>query len=172
MLFILAWGISIAHTPFDRAVKPVAGSTACQSADALRLQMIDLINEARSSTRTCGDLRYVSAAPLEWNTELEQAARNHSQQMATHNFFAHRGPDNTHVGNRVQALGYNWRVVGENIFAGIDSVEEAVYGWLESPSHCKNIMNPDFTEIGAACVRNATSQYESYWTQVFATPMQ
>jgi len=108
---------------------------------------------------------------VQWNAALEKAARKHSYMMATQNFFDHRGPDSTHVGNRVQSAGYDWRFVGENIYAGIETVTEAVYGWLESEGHCKTIMNPDYTEIGAACVANRGSQYESYWTQVFAAPM-
>lgn len=177
LLVVFVWGFSFIH------ISPKTGNVyfkseheaekidSCGSEASLRTQMIDLINQARSRSRQCGDLRFSSAPPLIWSIELERAAETHSRHMASHNFFAHRGPDSTHVGHRVQAVGYNWRVVGENIFAGIESAREAVYGWLESPPHCKNIMNPDFEEIGAACVNSSSSQYESYWTQVFAAPM-
>ncbi len=133
--------------------------------------MIDLINKVRSQPRTCGAMQYDGAPPLRWNYSLEKAARLHSHKMASQNFFAHRGPDSTHVGNRVQSVGYNWRYVGENIYAGIKTVPDAVFGWLESEGHCKTIMNPDYLELGAACVSSRASQYESYWTQVFAAPM-
>ena len=171
MFIVLIWGVSARHIAHKEVVSPPSTKATCDSKDLIRRQMVDLINEARALPRTCGDLQYTSAPPLIWSIDLEKAARTHSREMATRNFFAHRGPDSTHVGHRVQAVGYNWRVVGENIFAGIETAKEAVYGWLESPAHCKNIMNPDFTEIGAACERTTTSQYESYWTQVFASPM-
>ena len=43
-------------------------------------------------------------------------------------------------------------------------------GWLASPGHCSNIMNPDFTEMGAAYAIDKSSAAGSYWTQVFGTP--
>lgn len=143
----------------------------CTPSEALRKQMLILINKVRAQPRACGVMEFGEAPPVQWNVVLEEAARLHSHKMATQNFFAHRGPDSTHVGNRVQEVGYNWRFVGENIYAGIETVTEAVYGWLESEGHCKTIMNPDYTELGAACVSNRSSQYELYWTQVFASPM-
>ena len=42
-----------------------------------------------------------------------------------------------------------------------------VEGWLASPSHCYNLMNPDFHEMGAAYASNPQSQATIYWTQVF-----
>ena len=35
--------------------------------------------------------------------------------------------------------------------------------WLKSAGHCENIMNANYTQLGAAGVNN-------YWTQVFARP--
>lgn len=149
----------------------LVSSTSCTADIQIRRQMIELINEVRAKPRRCGPMAFKPAPPVEWNFSLERAARMHSYEMATQNFFAHRWPDSTHVGIRVQEAGYNWRYVGENIYAGINTVSDAVYGWLESEGHCKTIMNPDYTELGAACASNRNSQYESYWTQVFASPM-
>lgn len=170
-LFIMVWGISASHLTIKKQTNKPLTIAACESRELLREQMVELINRARAESRVCGELPFSSAPPLIWNETLEGAALSHSVNMARKNFFAHRGPGGTHVGNRVDSLGYNWRVVGENIYGGIDTVVEAVEGWLESPGHCKNIMNPDFTEVGAACVQNTRSHYESYWTQVFASPM-
>ena len=170
-LLILIWGITIHHISIDTSAMHLTGKSSGETPEHLRQQMIDLINEVRSESRACGEMQFSPAPPLEWNPVLEEAARYHSSQMATQNFFSHRGPDSSHVGIRVQMMGYNWQYVGENIYAGIDTVTEAVYGWLDSTGHCKTIMNPDYTEIGAACVYSNASQYENYWTQVFAAPM-
>ncbi|HCJ28080.1 MAG TPA: hypothetical protein DHV63_01935, partial [Pseudomonas sp.] len=59
---------------------------------------------------------------------------------------------------------------GENIAAGQGSAEQAVSSWLASPGHCQNIMNPGFTEMGAAYATNPRSAATIYWTQVFGTP--
>ena len=186
----LLWGLAICHLPTPYPVDtsfpssnpspPVAHAAmgesflapqaGCASDEKLRRRMIDLINTVRAQTRSCGPISYDGAPPVRWNDTLARAAHLHSFKMASENFFDHRWPDSTHVGIRVQDMGYNWRFVGENIYAGIETVSEAVYGWLDSEGHCKTIMNPDYTEIGAACVENRASQYVQYWTQVFASP--
>ena len=63
--------------------------------------------------------------------------------------------------------GYRWRVIGENIAAGLGSPQQVVAGWLASPAHCANILSPDFTEMSAAYAINDEAAMEIYWTQVF-----
>ncbi|PIE35699.1 MAG: hypothetical protein CSA54_05240 [Gammaproteobacteria bacterium] len=98
--------------------------------------------------------------------QLMQAAREHSLDMATHNFFNHIGSDGLSVADRATQSGYVWRTVGENIAAGQRSAKEAVDGWLASAGHCRNLMNPDFTEVAVDCVEDAGSDYGTYWTNV------
>ena len=93
----------------------------------------------------------------------------HSMDMAKHDMLSHTGSDGSGVGERVEKIGYKWQSVGENISAGRETSVQVVLGWLESPAHCANMMNPDFTEIGAACFRNKSSKYRTYWTLVLAS---
>ena len=73
--------------------------------------------------------------------------------------------------DRATAAGYRWVRVGENIASGQRTVEDAVASWLDSPGHCANIMNPAFTEMGAAYAINPQSRNRTaYWTQVFGAP--
>lgn len=90
--------------------------------------------------------------------------------MAAHNYFSHRGKDGSLAGVRATRDGYDWRGIGENIAAGQGSAQQVVAGWLASPSHCFNIMHPDFTEMGAAYAVNPQSDAAIYWTQVFGSP--
>ncbi|MHB0775614.1 CAP domain-containing protein [Halomonas sp. WWR20] len=133
--------------------------------------LLERINEARSRARQCGDETFEAVEPLTWNCKLEAAAEAHSSAMAEHDFFSHTGPDGEEVGERVNARGYDWTAVGENIAAGQASVAAVVDGWLASPGHCANIMNGKFTEMGAASVEQADSKYSPYWTQVLARPV-
>ena len=48
--------------------------------------------------------------------------------------------------------------------------EDAVAGWIRSPGHCANLMNPRYTDMGAAFAVNARSELGVYWTQAFGTP--
>lgn len=77
------------------------------------------------------------------------------------------------VGRRLRRSarhGYRWRQIGENLAAGPNSVKQVVSGWLSSPEHCANIMNPHFTEMGAAYALNPKSDSISCWAQVFGRP--
>jgi uncharacterized protein YkwD len=87
--------------------------------------------------------------------------------MAMNSLFSHQGSDRSLVGARATAAGYDWTVIGENIAAGQGRAQQVVEGWLASPSHCYNLMNPDFREMGAAYASNPQSQATIYWTQVF-----
>ena len=102
-----------------------------------------------------------------WNNRLAQAAANHANDMVTHNFFSHDGSDGLGVSDRADAVAYNWRAIGENIAAGQRDIEEVHQGWLDSPGHCRNIMNSLYTEVGAACVTSNSADYGTYWVVVF-----
>ena len=142
----------------------------CEASSTIQKEMVKLINDIRRSKRRCGYKKYPVCGPVRWNSKLTRAALMHSMDMAKHDMLSHTGSDGFDVGERVEKLGYKWRSVGENISAGRETSEQVVLGWLESPGHCANMMNPSFTEIGAACFRNKSSKYGTYWTLVLASP--
>lgn len=133
-------------------------------------EVLKLANEARSERRTCGSQAFSAAPALTWSQGLGAAALAHSRDMATQNYFSHRAKDGSDAGARVDRQGYGWRNVGENIAAGQGSAKQAIAAWLASPSHCANLMNPAFTEMGAAYAVDEKSDRSIYWTQVFAAP--
>jgi uncharacterized protein YkwD len=131
--------------------------------------ILQLVNEARAAPRRCGEQQFPAAPPLAWNAALGQAALAHSRDMAEKRYFSHQGKDGSGAGERAQRAGYQWRRVGENIASGQSTPGEAVSGWLSSPGHCANLMNGNYTEMGAAhAVVNGGRTV--YWTQVFGTP--
>lgn len=109
------------------------------------------------------------ARPLAWNRALAEAAEQHSVDMAVRRYFDHSSPDGSEAAQRVTAQGYNWRTIGENLAGGETSVASVISVWLKSPEHCQNIMNPAYSEVGVACVRQAGSQLGNYWTMVLAS---
>jgi uncharacterized protein YkwD len=139
-----------------------------QTALILQQTVLTLINQARAQGRRCGRVTYPAAPLLVWNRQLEAAAQSHSTDMASHNFFSHSGSDGLAVASRVATRRYRWQAVGENIAAGTPTAEATVNLWLQSPEHCANIMNPVFSEIGAAMSDNPASDYTTYWTLVLA----
>lgn len=131
--------------------------------------ILALSNAARAEPRTCGDKRMAAAPPLSWAPELGQASLDHSRDMADKNYFSHRSPSGSHLGERVERQGYTGRKVGENIAAGQGSPAQAVRAWLSSPSHCANLMSSDFSEMGAAYAVNPDSDGRIYWTQALGS---
>lgn len=133
-------------------------------------RMLALVNDARTRARQCGTQPLGAARPVGWNTQLAMAASRHADDMAANNYFSHGGRDGSTSAQRVARAGYRYWITGENIAAGQLSPEEAVAGWIKSPTHCANLMNPMFTEMGAAFSVNATSNMGVYWVQLFGAP--
>jgi uncharacterized protein YkwD len=89
--------------------------------------------------------------------------------MATKNYFSHISADGRTLADRINATGYAWSSIGENIAAGYSTVDSVMNGWMSSDGHCANIMNASFTEVGLACVPGtAGSSYGTYWTMDLA----
>ena len=133
-------------------------------------RVLALTNEARARPRKCGDQEFAAAPPLRWDEQLEQAAAQHAQDMATHAYVEHRGRDGSSPAQRITRAGYRWRSVGENVAAGQPSPEDVVEDWLESPGHCANLMNPVFTELGASFAVNMQARQAVFWAQAFGRP--
>jgi len=74
---------------------PVAtGPLGCTAPESqIRQRALELINAARAESRMCGTVSYAAAPPVTWNSKLAQAARKHSNDMASNNFFSHTGSD-------------------------------------------------------------------------------
>ena len=89
--------------------------------------------------------------------------------MAQKNYFEHVDPAGQSPADRVRAVGYQEKLVGENIAYGPQSVEEVVQGWLDSPGHCENIMDPRFAEMGIGLAQGH-AKHGLYWVQVLAQP--
>jgi uncharacterized protein YkwD len=48
----------------------------------------------------------------------------------------------------LDAAGYSGGGWGENIARGQSSPQSVMEGWMDSPGHCRNIMNDNYTLIG------------------------
>ncbi len=130
-------------------------------------RVLELTNAARAQARTCGTTSYAATSPLAYNALLEQAAQGHASDMAGKTYFSHTSQDGRTFAQRISATGYAWRTIGENIAAGQSTPESVVSGWLQSPGHCANIMNPAFKELGVGYAYNTSSSYRYYWVQDF-----
>lgn len=155
--------------PDDQALEVPRVPANCAEADFAQ-EMLASINRYRAEARNCGDQFRPAVDPLTWNCLLEQSALAHTYDMTRNNFFSHTSSDGGNLSARVNKAGYLWSGIGENIAAGQQTIAQVMAGWINSPGHCRNIMNGDFTEVGATSVTDATADFGIYWTQNFGRP--
>lgn len=162
--------VGIARRGVDAWIVLAAPLSTPQAADApdVSRRVLELVNLARAHPRLCGRKRFDATSPLKLSAALARAALAHSLDMASGEYFDHQERDGSTPATRITRAGYPWRVVGENIAAGVATPEEAVQGWLQSPGHCENLMDPRFADMGVAYVVNPKNPSVILWTQVFA----
>lgn len=136
----------------------------------LAARALDLVNEARARGTRCGGRAYAPAPPLTLSGTLGSVAFGHAADMAFNNYFEHQDRNGQSPADRVRAVGYHEKLVGENIAYGPKTVEEVVQGWLDSPDHCENIMDPRFAEMGIAQAAGHSARRGLYWVQLLAEP--
>jgi hypothetical protein len=86
--------------------------------------------------------------------------------MARHNRMSHYGSDGSNPAVRIRAAGYVWRTWGENVAYGYTTPATVMNGWINSPGHRANLLNPNFREIGIGIASSPTSG-RLYWSQEF-----
>jgi uncharacterized protein YkwD len=148
------------------AANAVAGR---DSTPVVRARVVELVNAARNEPRRCGSRRLAAAPRLAVSPELTDAATSHARDMARRRYFEHRGRDGSEPKDRVLRAGYLSRLTGENIAFGAETAEEVVAGWLSSPGHCENIMDPRFEHIGVGLALGRKRGH-IYWVQNFGVP--
>lgn len=122
-----------------------------------RSALLVLVNGLRTHGCKCGTDVMPPVGAVVWNGLLEKAAFDHSKDMAVNKYFDHNGLNGSTPGTRLDAAGYHWNYYGENIAAGNMEEQAVVLGWLNSPKHCHNMMDPVFAEMGVG-------YYSGNWT--------
>lgn len=104
------------------------------------------------------------SAPLSYDARLGRAAQVHADDMLSMGRMTHTGSDGSNAGQRISREGYNWRTWGENVARGYQTEEAVLEGWVNSPGHQANNINPAFEDFGLA---KAGSGSQLYWALVF-----
>lgn len=171
---VMAGGVPANGPPgsFTDAPAVVTAAPTCNLAD-FRAELLRRVNELRAAGADCGNQgSFAPTLPLVWNAALAKAAEGHSRDMGTQDYLEHVGRDGSTPAVRVDAQGYAWSMVAENIAGGQPGIAEVMESWRRSPGHCANLMKPGLKEIGVACVRASGTRYRLYWTMVLGAPLQ
>ena len=113
--------------------------------DAFRV--LELVNQERAAN---------GVAPLKMDQSLLDTACLRSFELVA--AFDHTRPNGT------SCFTANKHMFGENIAAGSATPEGVMSQWMNSAGHRANILDPDFTSIGIACLR---VNGRALWVQCF-----
>jgi hypothetical protein len=89
---------------------------------------------------------------LQWDNALFRAARQHALRMANLNRLEHQLPSESNLEGRLAEAGARFGAIAENIAIG-PNPRIIHAGWMDSPGHRKNILDPRLTSVGIAAVR-------------------
>ena len=112
------------------------------------------------------------APALSPDIRLQRMAEAQALRMAQLDEVAHTLERGRSFGARVREAGYRGNA-HENLGGGYGSLDGAIRGWLASPAHRENLLNPLHLKIGLAAaegfrpVRDDKRRYRRYWAVVF-----
>ncbi len=111
-------------------------------------------------------------AYLEEDDLLHKAALDKAKDMIERDYFSHDDLEGRRIGDILEEMGYLYLYSGENLAKGNFRTEaDVVEGWMNSPGHRENILDPVYKETGVAIIKGELDLQEVWVAvQVFATP--
>src|SRR3990167_1771050 len=104
------------------------------------------VNGLLSSTNTQRSANGVVSLSL--NSKLNASAQAKANDMAARNYWSHNTPEGNPPWVFIEAQGYSYQKLGENLAAGFSSEDATVGGWMASAPHKANLLDPAFSEVG------------------------
>ncbi|HOM43369.1 MAG TPA: CAP domain-containing protein, partial [Bacillota bacterium] len=118
-------------------------------------RILQLVNAERAKA---------GAKALSASSDCTILARMKSKDMADNNYFSHQSPTYGSPFDMLKSNNVSYMYAGENI-AMNQSAEAAFNAWMNSEGHRKNILNPNFTELGVGIAPKGGGSY--IYTQLF-----
>lgn len=124
--------------------------------------IVALVNQARANA---------GLPILKTNVLLSQAANAKANDMLEKQYFAHTSPEGITPWHWINQTGYTYEHSGENLAVHYKEAENVQSGWMASPTHKKNILNPDFMETGVGIASGKFEDYDTIFVvQMFGKP--
>lgn len=120
------------------AIVPAVGQAQRDAAE----ELFALGNQARTRA---------GAAPLQWDPSLADAAMKHCEWMVKEGEIAHRYGGEMGLAERTAAAGAHFSEIEENVAVG-QYAGQIHEGWMNSPGHRENLLNPEVDHVGIAVI--------------------
>ncbi|HEY9585575.1 MAG TPA: CAP domain-containing protein [Candidatus Paceibacterota bacterium] len=148
------------------------GPLAVSSAESVMTEESALVPETVLSF-TNAEREVAGLSALSLNNNLTRMAEAKAADMMSKQYFAHVAPDGVDITILAKRNGYQYLGIGENLALGdFHSSLDVVTGWMNSPGHRANILNPTYTEIGVAAIKGTWKGGEVWYVvQEFGRPL-
>lgn len=143
-------GLLVLSIPLIAFIGFIAGTSyieaKAKTSSTSETSIIELVNQVRLKN---------NVAPLIEDTGLDSTAKIKGEDMAARNYWAHTDPNGVPfhillVKDRPGLKGY-----GENLAECFTTNQSTIDGWVGSPGHFENMINPRFNIIGSYTVWDA-----------------
>jgi uncharacterized protein YkwD len=112
-------------------------------------QIVQLVNQARAEA---------GAGPLQWDTALAEAARQHCLRMAAEESVEHQYDGELALTERASHAGAHFSLIAETVAVG-STPADIHGGWMRSPDDRSNLLNPQMDRIGVAIIVSRGTLY-------------
>lgn len=147
--------------PLASTPVPPPPPAAPVSLGGLEQQMFSAHNAERASS---------GLPALQLDGTLTQLARQRAQDMASKGYFSHTSPTGQTAFTLLSASGYVYTLAGENLarnnYPDSQSVSVAMSGFMASPTHRINVLEPKFSRVGIGMAVGADGL--KYFAVIFA----
>lgn len=123
-------------------------SISKENPNQMKTNIFTLVNNERAKA---------GLKPLVESQVLDTSTTNKANDMFAKNYWAHVSPEGNTPWVLFGNVGYSYNFAGENLAKDYFSGGETVTGWMNSPGHKENILNPNYTETGIAVVDGTLS---------------
>ncbi len=136
LLLIIGCGIFISG---NSEFKRFNGSVKSYATNTTDVGLLEATNKQRLAQ---------GLQPLKLNPQLEEAAQVKAQDMGAKNYWSHVTPEGNQPWSFIDEANYSYRKAAENLAYGFTTSESTVTGWMNSPSHRENVLDPVLQEVG------------------------
>jgi len=139
--------------PLPQVYRITDGDTA-----DIQFRMLDSINALRQAA---------GASPVELDARLNAAAATHSRDMSAQNRPWLFGSDGSSPLDRARRVGFNGRILGENISESYETELETLAAWMNQQDTRSVILDPNAGRIGFAWFQEPAGKL--WWTLTVGT---
>jgi len=140
--------------------KPLPKLYKIRASDTSRIQfrILDSVNALREAA---------GQPTVDLDAKLNAAAATHARDMSIQNRPWHFGSDGSSPIDRVQRVGYEGSLIGENISETYETELETLAAWMDQDSTRNVILSPDAQKLGFSWLQENNGKI--WWTMVMGS---